>query len=656
MIYTQKPAAIGEVAVLVVDESAWQDGLEGAGGPITLALDTLQAADQVPGDPLNTQRLMFLRRRALRALQSRPDGPLRREWLIAAGFTPENAREAGGLEWMRKVDPGIHPLMTAAERRAAAKAAATNRTILRLAMFWRAIEALVSEGGPEASGWAALALKEDTNGSVRVIELKGRKPIREGWQAPTLILDALLNPDLVRPFWPQVEVTADVAAEAPHQRIYQVTDCSYSKLRLQPRDDGSEEDQRRRARNLRDLHAKSAAIGRAHADGRVLVVAQKAIEEALPALGLLPPSIELAHHNAIAGRDGWKDVTALVVVGRTAPSPANVERVAEALTGSAVSPLTGWYPRACTGRELANGAAMEAEADRHPDPIAEAVRWQICEGELVQIIGRARGVNRTAADPVNILVLTDVPLPLPVDGTLSQADLAPTPAELMLAAGGIAFENPADAAAAYPGVWATRGAAKIAFQRASGSRLDTNPNKESLIRVCAQPPCEEDPTLRRMDYQVSGPGRSAAVAWCDLAMVPNPVTALEEALGPLAWCRVAEPPVSPEPDPCPPDPPEQPEPKPEPPEPEPGLPPDLVFRRGVLEPPLVGVWAVRRPGLPAIRIGEQSSGSVLWVDSPQPASARSPFDVRPNPPGYEPIAPPIGIGADARFQAPGGAA
>jgi hypothetical protein len=137
------------------------------------------------------------------------------------------------------------------------------------------------------------------------------------------------------------------------------------------------------------------------------------------------------------------------------------------------------------------------------------------------------------------------------------------------------------------------------------------------------------------------------VAWCDPALVADPAVALEKALGPLAWCRVAEPPVPPEPDPRPPD----------PPEPVSGLPPELVFQREVLEPPLVGVWVVQGPGLLAIRIGEQSSGEVMWLaDPPQPAVAGSPFDMRTNAQGYGAMARPIGIGADARFQAPGGTA
>ncbi|MCJ2011005.1 hypothetical protein [Methylobacterium sp. J-076] len=56
------------------------------------------------------------------------------------------------------------------------------------------------------------------------------------------------------------------------------------------------------------------------------------------------------------------------------------------------------------------GTGMECDA--HPDPVAEACRWQICEGELLQAIGQARGVNGTAETPLAIDVLANVCLRL----------------------------------------------------------------------------------------------------------------------------------------------------------------------------------------------------------------------------------------------------
>ncbi len=44
-----------------------------------------------------------------------------------------------------------------------------------------------------------------------------------------------------------------------------------------------------------------------------------------------------------------------------------------------------------------DGEQTQLEADIHPDPLVESVRNQICEAELIQAIGRARAIRRTAA-------------------------------------------------------------------------------------------------------------------------------------------------------------------------------------------------------------------------------------------------------------------
>jgi|SRR5438093_6363446 len=64
---------------------------------------------------------------------------------------------------------------------------------------------------------------------------------------------------------------------------------------------------------------------------------------------------------------------------------------------------------------MADGTGRRALAPRHPDPLAEAVRFAVCEGELLQAVGRGRGVRRSADTPLEVLILTDVPVPLPVN-------------------------------------------------------------------------------------------------------------------------------------------------------------------------------------------------------------------------------------------------
>jgi putative DNA primase/helicase len=163
---------------------------------------------------------------------------------------------------------------------------------------------------------------------------------------------------------------------------------------------------------------------------------------------------------------------------------------------------------------------------------AEA-RWHIAEGELIQIIGRARGVNRTAANPVDVLVLTSTPLPIPVERLITASDIDPSPADVMMAAGGVSFENPADASTSYQQIWATRNAAKKAMEKHREGILGSNRNEEYLITVRPQDR-REGPSHVRVDYQLPGHGKRRSTAWVDPHLVSDPEAWLTERLGPLA--------------------------------------------------------------------------------------------------------------------------
>ena len=533
LLYIEKQATFGDVAAVIVDESSWPDGLIGATGrPLQLSLDTLTKADPIgrPGS-LETQRLGYLRGLLHRALSGAPDGAVTRGALLDAGITEIMAIEAGRLEWKRAVDVKMRPGMSAEQRREAKAGAVVNKTLGRCNVMWKAVAALLASNGPAVSGWLELAHDDTEDGRTRVLRLKGRKPVSVGYEVPTLLIDATLQMDLIRPIWPAVVLTAEIAVASPNQHIIQVIDRTFSKRALVQIEGAADTaDSRYRANNLVRLHAQICAMARRYFPGRVLVVAQKDVEASLIGLGNLPANLDLAHHNAVAGRDEWRDVDALVVVGRTQAPPAAVARIAEALTGTHIPALAGWYAKADSVREIADGSSMKAEADRHPDPIAEAVRWSICEGELVQIIGRGRGVNRTAATPLDVFVMTDTPLPMPLARTVTADDLAPTVQAEQLAAGGIAFESPTAAAAAYPDLWPSAAAAKMAWRR---ERSVTSPYREYLYGKVTH--------LARVIYQLIGAGKAPTVAYFDPAMIEDPAAAIAARLGPVKWVKVEQP-------------------------------------------------------------------------------------------------------------------
>jgi len=527
------PKALGTLAALIVDENPIGAFLVGDDPthPVHLSLDALDGPASVEGDRLATDRLLDLRRRAVGVLRRMDDGPARRATFLAVGLTPEAAKEAKGLEWRTKTQPKLSPGMSRADRREAMRGAVANRDLGRRAMWWSALAALLADDGPDASGWAALGVVDGEAGPQRVLKLRQCRPLAKGWQAPTLLMDATMEPELLRPVWPSLELVADVAVEAPHMRVRQVIDRAFALSMLDPDGATDPKEAKRRTNRLRELHAVVAREARAHASGRVLVVAQKRVRAVLETMGALPPTVAWAHHGAVAGLDAWGDVRAMVVIGRTMPSPRSVELQAEALTGAAVPPLPGWYPRVDATREMADGSLQAAEADRHPHPTAEALRQQACEHGLVQVVGRGRGVNRGPGNPLDVLLLVDTPVSLPVQDTLAAADMAPSPADLMLSLGGIAYADPGAAHQAYGKAMGTRNT--IGLKMREAGRSARSPYEDSYLGSRAD--------LARVRYQRAGSGHRPAEAWVDRSVVADPRAEIERCQGPLAHFELIEP-------------------------------------------------------------------------------------------------------------------
>ncbi|MBO1081857.1 DUF7146 domain-containing protein [Roseomonas haemaphysalidis] len=536
ILFGEKPKALGEPIAVIVDESVFRKGLEGVDGPpMELTLDALDDSVTLPNlmaKTISTTRLQHIHRITSEALAALPDGPVPRSPLLASGLTSETGRDGRALSWERVVDPGLVPGMTKERRRELLEDIGQNKTAIRLARMFGALQALLADDGPDASGWLSLATKETKEGPQRVLRLRGRRKVAEGWHVPTLHLDALLAPDLVRFYWPTLDVVAEIEAQTPHMTIRQLNGRDWVKSALVPDDYSSTAEGERRLKNSERLRAAVWREARA-VPGRVLVVAQKAVREYWEGLGHVPGNVVMAHHNAVAGHDAWGDVERLVVIGRTLPRPSDVERIAEALTGAAIAQKVSRYERRDAAVQLADGTALAGESDFHPHPVAEAVRWQICEGELVQIVGRGRAVNRTSTTPLDVLVLTDRPIPLTIHAAVEWEALMPSPQDLMLAQGGVALTSPTDASNCYPNLWPTPAAAKMAFSR----HRVTNPYRDISIG--------ESYRLVRALYQKAGERQKPAELVFDPSVTDDLHGWLEDRLGELAKLEV----IKPEPEP-----------------------------------------------------------------------------------------------------------
>jgi hypothetical protein len=544
-ILFQMVEALGKkFGLVVVDEGFWQDGITGT----RLATDRLDhELEAFPvrnsfGAKLDneTTHLRDLIERLQGALADMRDGYVRRAPLIEAGLLPSTAFEdsscsvARKLEWKRKVESGMQPGASDEEWKEAVKQFGFVGQLPARAAMWRALEDLiagsdaVSQGEPDATGRLILETNTTETGTVRWLRVIGHKDTAETLAGlPIIHADATLPLDLVKHYLPDLVLACDLKVEAPHMRITQVIGLPVGKASLQPLPPGkrsADEEERvgRKRQRLADT-CRHQVAGR-----RGLVITYKSIEADFADI----EGVEVGHFNAIEGIDRWKDVDVLIIIGRPLPRSGDIEHMAAAITGRPIvaGPTVEQHVTILAGRL----AGQIIKRRIYAVPAAEMVRQAVTEAAIEQAVGRARGVNRTAGNSVEVyLILSDTVVPgLGVNEVVEFEDLEPDAIDEMIARGWEP-EMPTDAAKLHPDLFPNREAAKKAYQRdrlrtGRGPRLGTSSYRYTSIRQCPQPP--------RVAFRFQPGGRGQLPRFCiaDLVKVPDPRAALEAALGPLA--------------------------------------------------------------------------------------------------------------------------
>jgi hypothetical protein len=206
---------------------------------------------------------------------------------------------------------------------------------------------------------------------------------------------------------------------------------------------------------------------------------------------------------------------------------------------------------------LKSGAEVMLPSRVFDLPEAELIRAAVTEAAVVQAIGRARGVNRSAANPVEVfMILHDTMVPVAVDTVVEFKELEPTNIDIMIERGLVpAFGG--DAAKLYPDLWPTGQAARKAYSRAGldvervmnsvtspykgndgpepGPRASTvtPPYRDIIIRRC-----HGTPAVIRYKPKARGGGAKSRIALVDPAMLAGAREQIEAALGPLALFEV----------------------------------------------------------------------------------------------------------------------
>jgi Bifunctional DNA primase/polymerase, N-terminal/Primase C terminal 2 (PriCT-2) len=488
--------AFGRPRALIIDESFWQKALRGIDGDDD---SMLAFASLVTGNQGRRDLAAELQ------MQSENGGLQRR---VVEHMDIAALRRMIRVEWATMPKLNLRPGMPMDEFDQLRK---NSKVIEKIAYARRVIQILEELchmlEHPEILVSGRLLI--DERNGLRGIRWRGIDAIGKQFQIPTLLLDATL-PDLavLQVLHPQAEIVADVrVALPPAVCIRQLLSAPTSSRKLI-------ETSRLKDRDQHLNSVRRYILRRWIETGKqpTLVICQMKVEKWLE--GKLPAGISLAHYNAIAGLDQFKDVRLLILVGRPQPGPAAVETIAGMLSGSMPVAVTGgsngfnWYSQVRRGIRQKDGSGVAVDGDQHLDPFVESVRQLITEAELVQALGRARAVNRSLQAPLDVEMLFDTVLPVTVD------EVSPWIAPSLLietAAEGVMLLSPVDLVKLWPALW---------------------PNDKAADRTVAIG-IPELPGFDLITYQLVGPKMTRRTAYFDRKIIPDPGAWLEARLGPL---------------------------------------------------------------------------------------------------------------------------
>jgi hypothetical protein len=172
-----------------------------------------------------------------------------------------------------------------------------------------------------------------------------------------------------------------------------------------------------------------------------------------------------------------------------------------------------------------SGVAVPVLAYAHLD--AHAVHRAIYDGSIEQAAARARQVERTAANPVEINIFANAaPQNMVFDEVVRWRDIRPDRLWDMIACGRV-FENAAHMHAIYPDLFRTRRAATDARARMGDVRGRTR----KLV-------AGDRDAWSEFAFQPAGQGQRVSRAWCRTCDVEAMRADAEAVFGALAYWRI----------------------------------------------------------------------------------------------------------------------
>jgi hypothetical protein len=475
MMTNQKPKCMGNLVAQFVDENPQDTFLAGTDARPSISVAELMEIERLAkkriDEPVDVDKISDKKRNSLLqgtfetdletavrderkdqwrrikdmndTLVELPDGEIEREELS----WPIDPQTKTGV-WACQHELNIHPGMSKKERTERTIAAAkVNKPIRNMS---RLIEIMAGDDFSEIV--PGVRKVGDT------FHMSWKKKRTQGFDVPTMFMDATARAETYKALFPSINDVIKIDCDTPYTTVRQITNWNGAMKKLVVFGNDPEHDNTARKNTSRVAHIAEVRAAQFRNKGKaidgkqvdVLVVTYKSTCEAMHVLqseGRIPDNVEFIHYGGLAGLDRWKDVACLIMAGWAAKGVQAVESVAELLKGDRLDPITepkhpGWYSAKEVGglaKGKDHGPALEHVY--HPDPLAEAVRWEMMEGELLQAIGRGRATRRGPENPLQIDILTNIPLPIETDEFLSWKKAQPAYTDL-LAARGINIDAP----------------------------------------------------------------------------------------------------------------------------------------------------------------------------------------------------------------------
>jgi putative DNA primase/helicase len=476
--------ALGDPVAVIVDEGLWKSGIRHCAKPLRVddigtlhpppPLSEEEKKDQLAkyGRVFYQPYLSYLRKQLREALQ------INHEWIEMVGYHGIDRRikdfvpnvlfkldAAIKLEWQEhqrlvqslQLRPGLSAdEIERVDRSETASAIAFCRDLIEI---WKCPRQLFDDPSYIEVSGRLTHLHHDGELKVRWDTVV---PIVEQFHCPTLLLDATLPAlEILRLHHWQVRIMDNIRiAMPPHTRIRQVLGAPTSSRKLD------------KPRNRQAILNYILERWRECEQKPPLVVVQKKLRKWLKQQlqQAEADNIAVMHFGNLTGIDEHKYCRLEIVVGRPLPQPRKVEALAGTLSGQQPGSVRDlalnrpdpdiltrrfWYERDEHYIRLPDDEEYEVKCERHPDEFTEMLRWLICEAELIQAIGRSRGIHRDAEHPLDIDLLFDQALPLTVNAVQQWRP----PAAEQIQLHGVLLTSPSDMAKAFPASWPNRKAA-----------------------------------------------------------------------------------------------------------------------------------------------------------------------------------------------------